>query len=80
MPSRPLPLPPSLPPCGLSRSQAAAFVGVSVGTFDMMVNDGRMPGPRRIGTRKVWARTQVEEAFYALPEDGMPEVNEWDAL
>jgi hypothetical protein len=37
-------LPPSLPPRGLSRAEAAAYVGVSTSLFDIMVADGRMPG------------------------------------
>lgn len=42
------PLPPSLPPRGLSRAQAAAYIGVSPSLFDEMVQDGRMPKPTRI--------------------------------
>src|SRR5690242_17745827 len=36
-------LPASLPPRGLSRVQAAAYVGVSPVLFDELVKDGRMP-------------------------------------
>jgi len=74
------PLPLSLPPRGLSRPQAAAVVGVSVGTFDVMVNDGRMPRPKRIGTRKLWDRVRVEEAFVELPEEGGGHENPCDAI
>jgi hypothetical protein len=35
-------LPPSLAPRGLSRSEAAAYIGVSPNLFDAMVKDGRM--------------------------------------
>lgn len=69
-------LPASLAPRGLSRVQAAAYVGVSPSLFDEMVADGRMPGPKRINARTVWDRTQVDEAFAALPDTD--EANPWD--
>ncbi len=69
-------LPPSLPPRGLCRVQAAAYVGVSPGTFDAMVADRRMPGPKEIGTRRVWDRLALDRAFEALPDRAT--VNPWD--
>lgn len=73
-------LPPSLAPRGLDRVMAAQYVGVSVGTFDKMVNDGRMPIPKRIDSRKVWDRIALDSAFAALPEDGEGAPNEWDEV
>jgi hypothetical protein len=61
-------LPASLPPRGLSRGEAAAYVGVSVTLFDEMVGDGRMPKPKRINTRTVWDLHQLDRAFDALPD------------
>lgn len=55
---------------GLSRAEAADYIGVSVGKFDEMVKDGRMPGPKRIDSRVVWDRLRLDEAFAALPDDG----------
>ena len=69
-------LPRSLPPRGLSRVQAATYVGVSTTLFDAMVSDGSMPGPKRYHTRTIWDRASLDEAFAALPGDG--EVNPWD--
>jgi len=68
MKARPNVLPLSLPPRGLSREQAAAYVGVSVGTFDAMVEDGRMPAPKVINRRQVWDRHALDAAFDALPD------------
>jgi predicted DNA-binding transcriptional regulator AlpA len=68
-------LPTSLAPRGLSRVQAAAYIGVSVSLFDALVKDQRMPRPVRINARLVWDRLQLDEAFAALPHDGVPE--EW---
>ena len=55
------------PPRGLSRIQAAYYVGVSTSLFDQMVVDGRMPKPREINRRRVWDRHQVDTAFDMLP-------------
>ena len=66
-------LPPSLAPRGLSRVQAAAYIGVSPTLFDEMVRDGRMPKPMRINARTVWDRIKLDEAFAELSdghEDG----------
>lgn len=70
-------LPSSLPPRGLCRVAAAEYIGVSVGKFDEMVSDGRMPGPKIIDARRVWDRLALDVAFAALP--GADEANEWDA-
>jgi predicted DNA-binding transcriptional regulator AlpA len=60
-------LPPTLAPLGLDRVEAAAFIGVSVTTFDLLVREGTMPQPRAIKARLVWHRAELEKAFSALP-------------
>lgn len=59
-------LPPSLAPRGLSRVQAAEYIGVGATKFDEMVTDGRMPRAKPIDGRKVWDRMQIDAAFSAL--------------
>jgi len=66
-------LPQSLAPRGLSRVQAAAYIGVSPTLFDAMIADRRMPRPKRINSRTVWDRIQLDAAFSALPNDGEDE-------
>jgi predicted DNA-binding transcriptional regulator AlpA len=61
-------LPGNLAPRGLSRVQAAAYIGVSPTLFDEMVKDGRMPQPTRINARTVWDRVKLDEAFAALSD------------
>ena len=56
MPKRPAILPPTLAPRGLSRTEAAAYIGVSPTLFDHLVRDRRMPPPKRINARTVWDR------------------------
>jgi predicted DNA-binding transcriptional regulator AlpA len=72
-------LPPSLAPRGLSRVQAAEYIGVGVTKFDKMVGDGRMPRPKRIDGRVVWDRVKLDEAFDALDDEAAVQ-NEWDDL
>jgi predicted DNA-binding transcriptional regulator AlpA len=74
---RPEVLPQSLAPRGLSREQAAAYVGISPSLFDMLVKDGRMPGPKRINARAVWDRLELDAAFAALPGND-DTGNPWD--
>ena len=71
-------LPLSCPPCGLSRVQSAAFVGVGTTKFDEMVKDGRMPKPKRVDDRNIWCRLALAEAFAALPSDDDVDANPWD--
>lgn len=58
------------PPRGLSRPEAARYVGVGETKFDEMVADRLMPRPKRIGGRVVWDRIALDVAFSALPEEG----------
>jgi exosome complex RNA-binding protein Rrp42 (RNase PH superfamily) len=43
-----------------------------------MLNDGRMPAPRRIDGRKVWDVRELDLAFDALPRDDAPARNSWE--
>ena len=66
----------SIEPRGLSRIDAAYYVGVSASKFDEMVKDGRMPSPKRINSRTVWDRRRLDAAFENLPDGN--EDNPWD--
>lgn len=76
----------SLPPIGISREQAAAFVGVSASTFDKMVAARSMPEPRVPSSgRMVWDVDDLIAAFKRLPYRGNDEPdfsaatgNPWD--
>jgi hypothetical protein len=75
-------LPPSIPPRGLSRLQAAEYIGVGATNFDRMVEDGRMPKPKRVDSRVLWDRVLLDEAFEALKDADAPiapQRNPWDA-
>lgn len=55
---------------GLSRIEAAEYVGVTAAMFTQMVAEGDMPQPRRYGSKRIWDRRQVTEAFKELPQAG----------
>jgi predicted DNA-binding transcriptional regulator AlpA len=59
----------SYPPRGLSREEAARYVGVGTTKFDEMVEDRRMPKPKRIDGRVIWDRISLDAAFSDLPAD-----------
>lgn len=71
-------LPVSLPPRGLCRVQAAQYVGVSPVTFDKMVEQGLLPGPKRPPgyDRLIWDRHALDLAFGGWPDDA--QANPWD--
>jgi excisionase family DNA binding protein len=58
------------PPRGLSREEAARYVGVGTTKFDEMIADRRMPKPRQIDGRTVWDRVEIDIAFSELPHQG----------
>jgi hypothetical protein len=53
-------------PLNLSDIQAAAYVGVSPGTFEKMVEEGDYPDPVKHGTRKWWFRPALASAAARL--------------
>ena len=59
------------PPRGMSRDEAARYIGVGTTKFDQMVKDGRMPKPKRIDGRTVWDRIKLDDAFTRLPNENM---------
>ena len=58
------------PPRGMSRDEAARYIGIGTTLFDEMVKDGRMPKAKPINGRKVWDRIALDAAFSDLPADG----------
>lgn len=68
----------TLLPRGLSRVEAAEYIGISATKFDELVRDGRMPGPKAIDSRRVWDRHQIDRHFEELPD--VEEKNPWDKI
>lgn len=63
---------------GLSRAEAALYVGISPTKFDSLIKDGRMCAPKRIDGRVVWDIRQLDTAFDELPSDREDDRNPWD--
>jgi predicted DNA-binding transcriptional regulator AlpA len=68
----------SQPRRGLRRVEAAIYIGISPTKFDEMVQDGRMPRPKRIDGAVVWDQRRLDLAFEALPDEGDDAGNPWD--
>lgn len=64
------PDPIAYPPRGLSRDEAARYIGVGTTKLEQMVLDGRMPKPKRVDGRVIFDRLQLDAAFTELPEQG----------
>ncbi len=61
-------LPPTLPPRLIGREAAAAYLSLSPSKFDEMVDDGRMPQPRLLGSRRrAWDVHALDAAIDQLP-------------
>jgi predicted DNA-binding transcriptional regulator AlpA len=63
-------------PRGLSRVEAAHYLGISPSKFDELRKDGRIPPPRMIDGRKVWDVRDLDAAFEAFPLETVSEVEE----
>jgi excisionase family DNA binding protein len=69
----------SLPRRGLSREEAAVYLGISPGTFDQLRHAGQIDAPRVIGGRKLWDIRDLDMAFDSLPREDVPGVgSSWD--
>jgi hypothetical protein len=68
----------SYPPRGLSREDAARWIGVSPSKFDEMRKDGRIGPAKLVDGRKVWDIRTLDDAFDALPEEHSDDAGDWN--
>jgi hypothetical protein len=66
-----------IPRRGLSREEAATYIGVSPSKFDELRKDGRIGPARLIDGRKVWDIYQLDQSFDAFPLEGSDIVEDW---
>jgi predicted DNA-binding transcriptional regulator AlpA len=66
-------------PRGLSRVLAAEYIGVSTSFFDQLVAEGKMPRPKHVGSRRIWDRWAVDNAFEDLGMQEMSPLEIWKA-
>ena len=60
----------SLPPRGLNKTEAAAYLGISPYSFEGLVARNLMPPPKIVGSRWIWDRLALDRAFESLPDKG----------
>jgi excisionase family DNA binding protein len=73
--------PPPEPRRGLSRVEAARYIGISASKFDQLVADGRMPAAKRLDGRRLWDVRALDLAFDDLPdEDSAAAADTWADL
>ena len=65
---------------GLTEQEAAAAIGISASKFRLLVNERRMPSPRRLDGRKIWDVDELRAAFKALPHEDEEEADSWGDL
>jgi len=63
-----------IPRRGLSRDEAAMYVGISASKFDELVASGKMPRAKIIDRRKVWDIRMLDVAFDRLPVEDSPAI------
>jgi predicted DNA-binding transcriptional regulator AlpA len=69
-----------VPRRGLSRDEAAMYVGISAAKFDELIRDGRMPCPVNIDRRKVWDIRALDLAFDELSTETGTQATSWDGI
>mgnify|MGYP006131560787 CR=1 FL=1 len=52
---------------GLTRKEAAQYIGLSETKFSQLVRSGAMPQPKAVGRRRIYDRYQLDEAFDKFP-------------
>jgi hypothetical protein len=78
--TRAAPYPPP-PRRGLSRVEAAIYIGISPSKFDELVAAGRMPKPVRIDRRTLWDIRHLDLAFDALSDENENSTpNSWEGV
>jgi hypothetical protein len=66
-----------IPRRGLSRVEAAMYIGVSASKFDELVRDGRIGPAKILDGRKLFAIETLDEFFDALPEERPDKAEDW---
>jgi hypothetical protein len=64
---------------GLSRVEAAAYIGVSPSKFDQLRHSGRIPPPKVLDGRLIFTVERLDEFIDALPEENQTDSDDWTA-
>jgi hypothetical protein len=66
-----------IPRRGLSRVEAALYLGISPSKFDQLRKDGRIGPAKVLDGRKLFAIEMLDEFFDALPDETDDRAEEW---
>ena len=68
-----------IPRRGLSRIEAAVYLGISPSKFDELRKRGNISAPRLIDSRKIWDVLALDRDFEAFPVEGNIE-EDWNTV
>jgi Helix-turn-helix domain len=68
-----------IPRRGLTRVEAAAYVGISPSKFDELRRANRIPPPKVLDGRLIFTTDRLDEFLDALPDENQTGNNEWTA-
>jgi hypothetical protein len=66
-----------IPRRGLSRVEAATYLGISPSKFDELRKTGRIGPAKILDERKVYAIEMLDEFFNSLPDENHKAADEW---
>lgn len=64
---------------GLSRLEAAAYIGISPSKFDELRKANRIPPPKVLDGRLIFTTERLDEFLDALPDEGQTDNDDWTA-
>jgi hypothetical protein len=68
-----------IPRRGLSRVEAAAYIGVSPSKLDELRKTNRIAPPKVLDGRLIFTTERLDEFLDALPDENQTDNNEWTA-
>lgn len=66
-----------IPRRGLSRVEAAMYIGISASKFDELRKSGRIGPAKILDGRKLFAIEMLDEFFEALPDETHDSTEDW---
>ena len=66
-----------MPRRGLSRVEAAMYLGISASKFDELRKDGRIGPAKGIDGRKVFDVRMLDDVFDAFPDENHDSADHW---
>jgi hypothetical protein len=64
---------------GLSRLEAAAYIGISPSKFDELRKTNRIPPPKVLDGRLIFTTERLDEFLDALPDENQTDNDDWTA-